>query len=287
MIAWNVLFDHVAVLNFSAVPLSLQVYATDAIETPSGGFGLLPQGARPTGAGAWISLPSRFATVRVPPENTRGPGQVVIPLELRMPDRASPGDHVGGIVASLRTVGRNASGQNVVLLQRVGTRVFVQVTGKLVPGLSVSGLRASYDGTLDPIGHGQTRISYVVTNTGNVLLGLGQSVSVSGLLGSKRSVVLPNVALLLPGASVPETAVVTGVWPEFLLHATVSARPLAVAGAKAPGLGPISAATSIWAIPWTLIALVVLVVAVGFVAVRARAARSARLRAGVPRVARA
>jgi hypothetical protein len=279
------LHDHVAVVNYSSVPLSLQVYATDAIETSGGGFGLLPATTRPTGAGSWISLPTRFGTVRVPAESAKEPGEVVVPLVIRIPDSAAPGDHVGGVVASLQTVGTNSRGQKIDLIQRVGTRVFIRVAGPLAPKLSVAGLQATYHGTLNPVGQGRVRVSFVVTNSGNVMLGVNQSVSVSGMLGSKRQVALAKVPLLLPGASLHESVTVPGVRPQVRLRATVSALALVPVGV--PAEGPTTASTWLWAIPWALIAPVLFVLAAAFAAYRARARRSARRRARAPQVVRA
>lgn len=271
--------SYAAVLNYSSVPLTLQVYATDAIETSDGGIGLLPANVRPTGAGAWISLPRSFSTVRVPAESAKAPGQIVIPFVVRVPDKATPGDHVGGVVVSLRTVGTNASGQNVVLLQRVGARVFIQVAGKLLPKLAVTDLRTSYQGTLNPVGEGKATVSYLLRNTGNVDLAVGaQSASVSGLLGSQRHVALAKVALLLAGASLFERAVVSGVWPQLLLHTSVSARPLPLAGGSGRGLVSVTAGTWTWAVPWPLFVVVVLLLLAAVVALRVRAKARARAR---------
>jgi hypothetical protein len=272
-----IVFDHAAVLNYSSIPLSLQLYATDAIETSQGGFGLLPASARPTGAGSWISLPPRFATVRVPAESAKSPGQVVVPFVVRVPDHAAPGDHAGGVVVSLRTVGTNASGQQVILLQRVGSRVFIQVAGALAPKLAVTDLHASYEGTLDPVGKGRAKVSYLLRNTGNVDLAVDQSVAVSGWLGGKRQVAVAKVLFLLPGASLPERVDIPGVWPQFLLHATVSARPMAAAGiTETARMLPLTTSTSLWAIPWPLLALIALVVLAGYLAHRARSRARAR-----------
>ena len=90
-----------------------------------------------TGVDSWVSLPPGLLTVRVSAKTADGPGQVIVPLTVRIPDNAAPGDHVGGIVVSLRSVGTNSTGQDVVLLQRVGTRVFIRVAGKLVPRASI------------------------------------------------------------------------------------------------------------------------------------------------------
>ena len=181
-------------------PDSLQVYVTDAKETSSGGFGLLAPGQITTGVDSWASLPPGLLTVRVSAKTADGPGQVIVPLTVRIPDNAAPGDHVGGIVVSLRSVGTNSTGQDVVLLQRVGTRVFIRVAGKLVPRASIEDLRPSYQATINPLGAGRVKVSYVLTNTGNVDLALNhQIVSVSGLLETKQSV-LGGTSLLIPGA---------------------------------------------------------------------------------------
>jgi len=263
--------DFVVVLNYSTVPLNLQVYPTDAIETSEGGFGLSPVTAKPTDVGSWISLPRRSSTVRVPARSARGAGQVVIPLLVRIPDKAPPGDHVGGVVASLRTVGTNASGQNIILLQRVAVRVFIRVAGRLSPKLVLADLHTIYQGSLNPVGQGQLTVSYVVTNAGNVDLALGhQSLLVSGLFGSKRQVPLSDVGLLIPGSSLRESAVVPGVWPQVIVHTTASVRVLSPTGGDVPGLVSVSSSTWIWAIPWTLLALLVLVALALVVAYRVR-----------------
>jgi hypothetical protein len=269
--------DYVAVLNYSSVRLSLQVYVTDASETSSGGFGLLPAGSAAKGVSSWVSLPPSFSTVRVPAKTSTGPGQVIVPLTVRVPDNATPGDHVGGVVVSLRTTGTNATGQNVVLLQRVGTRVFIRVAGKLAPKVTVEDLHPSYQGTMNPLGKGQVRVSYVLRNTGNVDLALNhQVVKVSGLFGSSRQAVLGGASLLIPGAKLDESVILTGVWPEFLLHTTVSAHPFAAAGSAEPSPVAASASATLWAVPWSpIVVLVIIILAVG-VALRLRARRVAR-----------
>jgi hypothetical protein len=274
--------DDVAAVNYSSVPLSLQIYPTDAVETAGGGFGLLPGNQKPTGVGSWIALAPGTATVQVPAATPTGPGRVVVPFVVHVPVKSTPGDHVGGIVASLQTAGRNAKGQRIVLDQRVGTRVFVLVAGPLARQLSVTNLHATYGGTANPVGKGQVKVSYLVNNTGNVDVGVEQSVAVSGVIGATHRVGVAKIPLLLPGTSVAESAVVSGVWPEVLLHQSVTARPVAVPGSSVPGLVPVTAGTSVWAVPWTLLALIVVVILAVILARRFRSRRAARHRAGEP-----
>jgi hypothetical protein len=271
--------DHVALVNYSTQPLLLQLYATDAVETANGGFGLLRVGQRPAGVGTWVSFPSRFASDTVPPRTAHAPGQVIVPITLRVPDRTTPGDHVGGIVAALRTVGINKSGQRVILVLRVATRVFVRVAGALHPAVAITDLHATYNGTANPFGQGSVAVSYTVQNTGNVDLALaGQTVAISGLFGGERNVKLPAIGLLLTGSSLHESEAIGGVWPQLFANATVTARPFAPAGFSAPPLAPVSASTWTWAIPWSLLGLILVVIAlaVALLVFRLRARRARR-----------
>jgi hypothetical protein len=269
-----VLFGYAAVVNYSPIPLTLQVYATDAIETSGGGFGLLPPTATPTGVGAWVSLPAGTSTVQVPAESPTKPGEVVLPITVHVPVSATPGDHVGGLIASLRTVGTNKTGQTVVLNQRIGSRVFIQVAGPLTPSLTLTGLSASYSGTVNPGGKGKVSVHYVVSNTGNVDLAVhDQQVSVSGLVDDSHHVTLANIPLLLPGATVTENVAFTGVWPQFLLHPKASVVPVAEETVPAT-LATVSASTTLWAIPWTLVLIVLIVALIVIAVVRRRRRRS-------------
>ena len=278
-----VLFDHVAIVNYSATPLTLQLYATDALETSTGGFGLLQPGVTPTGVGAWITIPATASTVQVPAERATGPGYVIVPMTVRAPVKVTPGDHVGGIIASLRTVGTNATGQTVVLNQRIGSRVYVRVAGQLAPQLALSNPRASYSGSSNPIGTGKVKVTYVVSNLGNVDLAVhDQQVSVSGLLDDTHTARLANIQLLLPGTSVTQSVVIGGVWPQFRLHQTVSAQPVVLSG-SAGGLSPVSASSTLWAVPWLLllVVLVIVVVAVAWVRRRRRLRNAPAATSGV------
>jgi len=257
-----IVFDHVAALNYSAKPLSLQLYATDALETSGGGFGLLPATTTPVGVGSWITIAPQDATVQVPAQSAKGPGEVVVPITVHVPDKASPGDHAGGVVVSLRSVGANASGQTVILNQRVGTRVFVRVSGTSTPRLALSDVQASYLGTSSPFGKGRVRVNYRVTNSGNINLAVTQSVSVSGLLGSKGTVGVAKVGLLLPGASLAESAVVPALWPQLLEHVTVTAHGHATDNSNISAVASATASTTVRAIPWILLGIIALVLLV-------------------------
>jgi len=258
------LTDHVAFLNYSLVPIRVKVYATDALNTVEGGFALLQAKQKPVDAGSWITLGSRHPFLVVPARRSKNspPGQVIIPVTMTVPATASPGDHGAGIIASLSTVSKNAQGANIVLDQRVATRVYVRVAGQVRPKLAIENLSATYHGTLNPFGRGFATVTYTVRNKGNVKLGGQQAVEVSGLFGgTEQAPKMADIPLLFPGSSIQVSVEVPGVLPSFRLTATASVVPLMLSGDVDPGLAvKLSESVDFWGIPWPLIAVGLLLV---------------------------
>ncbi len=98
--------DYVAIDNFSTTPQTFAVYASDAFNTAGGGFDLLAAAEKPKDVGSWV----RFAksSVRVPARSS-----VIVPFTVTIPDNATPGFHVGGVVASLSVPGVDSKGNQV------------------------------------------------------------------------------------------------------------------------------------------------------------------------------
>lgn len=249
--------DHVGVVNLTHHALRLHVYPVDAVSSNDGSIAYQPAAAPRREAGSWITVhtPGDGDTVVVAPRKL-----LVLPITVNVPSNAQPGDHVAGIVASLISK-VTGSQSDVNLEQRVALRAMFRVGGDLRPQLSIEGLQVTYHGTLNPIGTGTATVSYRVHNTGNAALGARQQVSVSGLFASEKAKTLPQVPLLLPGASVAERAVVRGVFPTLYMHARVRLYPLVAPGDVDPGLPKsFTAEAGFWAVPWTLLGLVLLVV---------------------------
>jgi hypothetical protein len=256
--AGTVVEDRVAVLNYTEEPLRTVVYASDAYTTEAGAFDVLAADAEPTDLGAWIDFEPR--TVRIPPRSaaTGAPGQRILPFTLTVPADATPGDHAGGIVASIRSAGDGTT-NSVVVDRRVGTRISMRVSGAVDPRLEVSGLTASYSGTANPAGRGTTTVEYVVRNTGNVALSARQEVVVGpGFAQSWPSAPVADLVGLLPGAAVPVTVEVPGTWPLLRMSADVTLVPFTGTSEAPTDLAPVSASVSFWAVPWTAIGLLLL-----------------------------
>ena len=260
--------DHVAILNYSTRPLTLAVYSTDALNDDKGGFALLAGATKPTDAGSWASIGTTRMTVTVPARTTSATGQqaygfVIVPFTIKVPANATPGDHIAGVLASLVTGGDPNSQANVKLDQRVGTRMFVRVAGKLAPGISVDNVSASYTGSLNPLATGSATVKFTVANRGNIKLGGRITIDVSGLLGRTASIKLPDLPLLLPGNAIDLTVQVPDVVPQVVNTVTVTLTPLKLQGDSDPDLPDVTASASFSAVPWMPITIVLFPILLG------------------------
>jgi len=268
------LSDAIVMTNHDDAPMDLDVYAADAYTNSSGQLDLVTRDAGSTDLGAWTTLASDSVHLE--------PGaSVEVPFTVVVPDNASPGDHVGGIVTSL-AVPEQENGISVD--RRLGIRMALRVGGELTPGLAVEDLQVDHSGTLNPFGTGNATVRYTVRNSGNARLSAGQAVSLAGPFG-----VLPAeadvdpVPVLLPGETWEVSVPVSGVAPTVRVTAEVVLSPAFVeeSGISGPVLPTVQADASVWAVPWTLLLLLLLLGAAVYVAVRLRRRRALREEARV------
>jgi hypothetical protein len=246
--------DHLAVVNIGLRPVTLQVYARDAFNTADGGFDVLAGGQHPVDLGSWVRLAAAQVTV---PARSRA----IIPFQLHIPKNATPGDHAAGIVASLTATRTDGKGNPVRLDQRVGSRIYLRVTGPLHPRLTVLGMTSAYRGSANPAGCGTVDVRYKVRNDGNVRLSGHQRVRVSGPLGTgAKTQDLPDLPDLLPGNAVSVAATVSCVLPSFRVSATATINPVPLPGDLAPAAPSAIAHSGLWALPWLVVGVLVLLV---------------------------
>ncbi len=129
---------------------------------------------------------------------------MTVGITLRIPRDASPGDHVGALVAVDERV-RSGAGSHIGVQRGVGARVYLRVNGPAKPGLSVEDVRFSARTPQVPwTGDSGSTVSYTLRNTGNVKLDPRVSVDIGGLfVGGPDARELKNVpGELLPGQKV-------------------------------------------------------------------------------------
>jgi hypothetical protein len=208
----TVIEDTVIVYNLGNTAMDFRIYATDAFNNDDGEFDLLAGDAVPVDVGSWVTLAQEG--IVLPPGK-----QATIPITISVPVDATPGDHVGAIVASNVAVSDNGDGQIVNVDRRTGTRMYIQVEGPLIRELAVTDLHTTYHHALSPFG-GKADVTFRVENRGNVRLGGSPSVSIAGPLGlGKKTITLPPLTELLPGQDVALTATIDGA-PALVLDST-------------------------------------------------------------------
>jgi hypothetical protein len=251
--------DYVAVTNFSKMPVTFEVYASDAFNTTSGSLDLLAASDKPKDIGGWVSMTKKTITLN-PNERANEP------FTLTVPANASPGDHVGGIIASVSNT--DTTNKNLHVDQRLAAPIYLRVAGDVHSGVAVESVSSSYHGTINPFGGGGTDVAYTLHNTGNARVDVATDIAVKGLFGlTLGKSTAPAIKDLLPGATIRVTQHISGVFPLGPLSARVQANPATPAGMSAFGAAPVavSSEAGVFATPWSQLLVLLLLVAAGFV----------------------
>lgn len=246
--------DEYYVINNGTVAQHIVIYPTDAFNADNGDFALFAATEDPRDVGTWISFDGQTKL-----ELDLEPGKSqVIPFQVTVPADARPGDHVGGIVASVLS----PDGQ-VRLERRVATRLYVRVSGDLQPGFTIGALTTSYDATINPF-NGTVKATFTLTNSGNVVLAAKTTSSVSGLFGIPLSgEVEKDIPELFPGASRSYTVEIPGVWQWIWANAKVSLVGVPADGDRAVGTMPTGQReAAVWGVPWVLLIIVIILVVI-------------------------
>jgi hypothetical protein len=254
----SVIEDAVTLFNLSNVPLTFEVYGTDAFNDDNGDFALLGTDEAPTQVGTWVGIGGRQVPV---PART----QVTIPITITVPESARPGDHVGAILAANAATSTDNEGREVTLDRRTGPRLYVRVNGPLVSELAIADIETDHTGSLNPLS-GATTVSYTIENRGNIRLSGTARATVSGPLGvGERSGLDTEIADLLPGESITVEEEFDGVPTMGVVITNVELEP---SGDDAATFESTSRSTTTLAPPIGVL-LALLAVLFGWLAVRA------------------
>lgn len=258
--------DQVAVSNHGPAPVTFSMVTNDGIFTPTGSFDIRTSDQEPQDSGGWFEVQQ---SVEVPAGET-----VIVPFTITVPENVTPGDHPAGIVATVTTAA-SASGPGVGVESRVGVRVNLRVPGEVVPSIALGGVTATYTPSWNPFAPGDVRVTYEVTNDGNLRVAGDQTITASGPFGIGASTLdrgVEGIKELIPGTSRSTAATIGGIWPVGPVTTEVVVTPALVAtegeagGAidvPAADLRPVTVTVTTWAIPWVhllLLAVVALVV---------------------------
>jgi hypothetical protein len=212
--------DFVAISNFGTTPATFSVYPTDARnDFATGAFGLLAADQKPKDVGSWITTQDSKVTI-APNESA------IVPFTMLVPSDASPGDHTGGIIASILVETQNKKGQAVTLDERVATRVYLRVSGDPVSSLKATGMVTGFAPSWNPFGGGDATVDFAVKNDGNVRSDVAQQLTLSGPFGIQLATrKLDPIRNLLPGQDARVHVQASGIAPLLLLFADVKLTP--------------------------------------------------------------
>ena len=251
------LVEHVLVRNLGAQPLTLDLYTADAT-LDDGVFDLLTDDEESAGVGVWATTQAD--------ELTLGPRERrVVPVRIAVPADAEPGDHAGGIVAV--PPASDAPDGPIRVERPAGTRIYPRVAGPVTPQLSVDVADVRYEHPWLPFTPGGATARLTVTNSGNIRLAGQAAARVDGpfglTLGQVDPVVVPE---LLPGASLDVEVRFDRLAPLGPLTFSAAVDPLTSGGQELGGsVPPGTDQAVVWAVPWSTLALLALLVAAALV----------------------
>jgi dihydroorotate dehydrogenase (fumarate) len=167
--------DSIYVVNTGTSSQEVTLYARDAFAGKKGDFLIQDESQQPKDVGAWVRFEGnkKLYTFTLQPR-----GYMTIPFDVLTPSDATPGDHVGAIVASAIT-----KGSTVNIVRRVAVRLYARLSGQLKARLDLANVKAeTYVNPFNPFASNQV-VSYDITNVGNVELAADVAVTTTGPLG--------------------------------------------------------------------------------------------------------
>ncbi|MWK38346.1 DUF916 domain-containing protein [Actinomadura sp. J1-007] len=192
--------DLVRIANLTDRRLTFSLYGADAYNTPrDAGFALRTAAEPRTDVGRWIRLGTGKTVIQ--PRTARE-----IPFTISVPLNATPGEHIGGVVAlnqAIEAVQEDGAAR-IGLRRAVAARVYLRVAGPAAPGVRVDALAVTRREPLVPVVNRTLGVvRYTVVNTGNLRIAPTANVRATGLLGRPlKEWPARHLPELLPGQSI-------------------------------------------------------------------------------------
>ncbi len=185
--------DSIYVVNTGSSVQEVTLYARDAFSGPKGDFLIQDQSVEATDVGSWVTFADGESSYKF---TLKPKGFVTVPFNVLTPTNATPGDHIGAVIASSVTKGKNLN-----IVRRVAVRLYARLSGQVQARLKLENVYAkTYPNPFNPFASNEI-VTYDISNTGNVELAADVSITTSGpfgLFGSAPQTV--RVTNLLPGS---------------------------------------------------------------------------------------
>jgi hypothetical protein len=234
--------DHVSVTNLSDESLVFEIYAADGVITPDGQPAIVDRATPAEDLGTWIGF--NVSQIEVPPGERIG-----LPFRVTAPDSATPGDHCGGIVASLYQDPELLDATGLTVDARTAVWVCVTVPGAVASEWAVQDFAADYQPARGGFGLGRLTVTARIVNTGNLRQAGVARVTAAGPAKVWRTEGPEfEVPMLLPGQSHLVTQVLEDVPPALWADAGLVVEAAAREGYEQAPL--VRAGARTWLAPW-------------------------------------
>jgi len=264
----TVINDWVELYNRGTTAAAFAVYGADATGTTlSNSLTYDEVGTKPKDIGTWVTFYNSATLPHAAQASFVMPGGhgIIEPFTVTVPPTATPGDHTGGLMVQVGVPRTNSAGQRVIVYSRIALPILLRVTGPFKTGMQVQSVSTSFSTPLNPFGPGNATVSYTVANTGNVRITGTQLVKVAGVFATSKTTP-PHLPTILPGDAIRITATARGLYPAGPMDATVTVTttwPVSELPLKLT-LPVATAGASLFAVPWTLLALIAALAGAGY-----------------------
>lgn len=213
------LTDEVYISNVGNKAVDVMVYARDSHTAADGAPAVDALTQLPKESGSWVTFGSDnklTATIHL-----EAAQRVKQPFTVKVPNDATAGDHTAAVLVSYL----GAPG-NIRVVSRIAVPIYTRLQGDLQPSLVVSNVESKYSTSFWSPLESVMKISFTLTNKGNVVLGGLVKASALGLFGNELAT--PGgirVDEITPGQSLNLTAEIPGVAQWGLFHNNLTIKP--------------------------------------------------------------
>jgi len=234
--------DKVTVENLGDSDLSLKIYAVDALTTSDGAFALENEDENKDDIGAWVSVSENELALGAKEKKA-------VAFTITIPEDASPGEHIGGIVIENADV---QEGELLNLKTRVGVRIYETVPGDIVKKLSMEEIEVEgfYESIWSLFYNWKAKLKLV--NEGNVQAAPIIDIALTSAIFGE----VMNSSQALSGTVFPNKSIEQAINIEDTLY--FGPYTLTITATEEGG-NPIQKSVTFWALPWKLGLIVVVV----------------------------
>jgi len=170
-----------------AYEVDLDLYVVDAYMTSNGFLGMSPEDQDQLHIGQWI-------TYEVSDYNMLGSTSLEVPLTISIPENATPGQYIGGLILIEKKSDSESTDQSGSTIKlRYATAISINLEGELKPSYEVKNISYTIEDNI-------LNLEFDFFNTGNVAYTLEGDFLLDGLYTSE-SVTIPS-RTVLPGQNI-------------------------------------------------------------------------------------